>query len=389
MKDHAKLSPSAASRWLNCTASPTMEAKYPTVSTSYANEGTFAHSLAELCARYALGEINKRTYNSRLKKMIKGDTEGFYNQEMQDHCEEYATYIKEKYFELKEECPDAFVELEVKLDLSTIIPEGFGTADCIIVAEPKVWIVDFKYGKGIKVEAEGNVQMEIYGLGVMERYGALFHVRRVGMTIVQPRLGGISETDIDADALRAWGTIHIKPLAKAAYDGPGYFRPSEETCRFCKARQDCRARAEYFLRLFEESDDADMLTADEAGKILEKAAGIEEWLKDIKEKVTSTLFAGDPVQGWKLVEGKSNRKFTDEKEVAAILESESDLDHDEIWITKLAGITSLEKNLGKKKFEELLGKYVIKPEGKPTLASADDKRPEIFPAEQIVNAFDE
>lgn len=389
MGEHARLSPSAASRWLSCTASPTMEAKYPSVSTSYAEEGTFAHSLAELCTRYALGEINKRTYKARLNAMIKNDANGFYNAEMQDHCEEYAAYIKEKYFELKKECPDAFVELEVKLDLSSIIPEGFGTADCIIVAEPKIWIVDFKYGKGVKVEAEGNVQMEIYGLGVMERYEALYHIRRIGMAIVQPRLGGISETEVDADALRAWGTIHIKPTAQTAFFGPGYFKPSESNCRFCKAKQDCKARANYFIKLFEDSNDADMLTPDEAGQILEQAAGIEEWLKDIKEKVTSTLFAGDPVKGWKLVEGKSSRKFTDEKEVALILESESDLDHDEIWTTKLVGITSLEKSLGKKKFEELLGKYVIKPEGKPTLASANDKRLEIFPAESIVNAFDE
>lgn len=388
MGEHARLSPSSASRWLCCTASPTMEAKYPSgdSSTTYAEEGTFAHSLAELCTRYALGEITKRTYNARLKKMAKND---FYNAEMQDACEEYATYIKEKYFELKEECPDAFVELEVKLDLSNIIPEGFGTADCIIVAEPKIWIVDFKYGKGVKVEAEGNVQMEIYGLGVMERYESLYHIRQVGMTIVQPRLGGISETEINADALRAWGVIHIKPVAQIAYFGPGYFRPSESNCRFCKAKQDCKARADHFLRLFDESGDADLLTPDEAGRILEQAAGIEEWIKDIKEKVTSTLFAGTPVQGWKLVEGKSNRKFSDENKVAEILQFETDLDPSEIWTAKLAGITALEKNLGKKKFEELLGKYVIKPEGKPTLASADDKRPEVFPAQQIVDAFDE
>lgn len=386
MKKHAKLSPSAAHRWLTCTAAPTLEARYEDQTSGYAEEGTFAHRLAELCTRNALGMITRRQYLARLKKLA-GDE--YYSPEMLEYCEEYAFYIKEKFLAIAETCPDAFVELEVKLDLTSIIPEGFGTADCIIIAEPEIWVIDFKYGKGVKVEAEGNQQMEIYALGAMAKYKPLYDIRSIGMAIVQPRLGGISETKIDAGALRAWALIEIIPQAKEAFEGPGHFRPGDEACRFCKARQDCRARADYYVSLFEDDEDAGLLTADEAGRLLEKAAGMKDWLKDLEAKVTGTLFRGEPVEGWKLVAGRSNRKFTDEEKVAAVLGTETDMTQDEIFKTKLIGISEIEKRLGKKKTAELLGKWIIKPEAVPVLAPADDKRPEVKPAEAIVNAFDE
>lgn len=386
MKAHAKLSPSAASRWLQCTASATVEQNYPSTSTTYAEEGTFAHSLAELCTRYALREITKPEYKKKLKAMAESD---HFTREMLDYCEDYAAYIKEKYHQLKKKCPDAFVELEVRLDLTSIIPEGFGTADCIIIAEPKMWVIDFKYGKGVKVEAEGNQQMEIYGLGAMEKYKALYDIRTVGMAIVQPRLGGISESEIDAGALRAWGVIHIQPFAKEAFEGPGHFRPSEEACRFCKAKKDCKARANYFMKIYGDHPFDEYMSPEEAGLILEKAAGISDWLKDLEAKVTEALFEGKPVPGWKLVVGKSNRKFTDEKKVAEILEAETDMTHEDIYKTKLIGISEIEKQLGKKKAAELLGHLIIKPEGKPTLAPDYDKRREYDPVDSIINAFDE
>ena len=386
MKAHAKLSPSAAHRWLSCTASPTLEAEYEATTSEYAEEGTFAHSLAELCTSYALGKIKTRTYNARLAKMKNND---FFNQEMMDAAEEYAGYIKETYLSIREICPDAIVELETRLDLTDFIPESFGTADCIIVGEPNMWVIDFKYGKGVKVEAEGNPQMEIYALGAISKYGALYDIQTVNMTIVQPRLGGISSYSMDTGALKAWASIHIIPLAKEAFEGPGHFRPSEEACKFCRAKQDCKARADYYVSLFDESPDADFLTPEDAGRILKEAAGMKEWLKDLEDKVTGCLFAGAPVPGWKLVAGRSNRTITDEDAVVRILKTEADLTEDQIWTKKLAGITQYEKLLGKKRFNELLSEYVVKPEGKPTLAPADDKRPEIFPADQVVNAFDE
>ena len=385
MKSHAKLSPSAAHRWLTCTAAPTVEARYPEQTSGYAEEGTFAHKLAELCTRNALGQLTQRQYKMRLNKLKASE---FYSQEMLEHCEEYAFYVKEKFLAVADACPDAFVELEVKLDLSRVIPEGFGTADCVIIAEPQMWVIDFKYGKGVKVEAEGNQQMEIYALGAMEKYSKLYDIRAVGMAIVQPRLGGISESMILTDALRAWALIEIIPQAKEAFEGPGRFRPSEEACRFCKARGDCKARADYYVRLFEDDPDVGLLTAEEAGVLLELAAGMKDWLKDLEAKVTGALYSGEPVPGWKLVAGRSNRKFTDEEAVANILKDEG-LTPGEIWKTKLAGISDIEKRLGKKKTAELLGEWIIKPEGAPVLAPADDKRPEVFPADVITNAFDE
>lgn len=386
MKGHAKLSPSAAHRWLHCTASPTLEAQYEATTSEYAAEGTFAHGLAELYTSNALGLITKRVYTARLNKMKKDD---FFNQEMVDAADDYAMYIKERLLKVQETCPDAFAELEVKLDLTDFIPEGFGTADCIIIAEPEMYVIDFKYGKGVKVEAEGNPQMEIYALGALAKYGDLYDIRKVNMTIIQPRLGGISEYQMDTGALRAWASIHIIPLAKEAYEGPGRFDPSEETCRFCRAKQDCKARADYYVALFDDSPNSEFLTPEEAGKILQEAAGMKDWLKDLEAKVTGCLFQGTPVRGWKLVAGRSNRAFTDENEVVSVLKAETSLTEDQIWTKKLAGITQYEKLLGKKTFNELLGEYVVKPEGKPTLAPADDKRPEIFPADSIINAFNE
>lgn len=386
MNNHAKLSPSAAHRWLNCTASARLEAQYENTTSDYALEGTFAHSLAELETKYALKMITKAEYKDQLNK-LKADS--LYSKEMQEYCEEYAAYVKEKYLYLKESCPDAFVELEVRLDLSDYIPEGFGTADCIIIAEPEMWVIDFKYGKGVKVEAEGNLQMEIYALGALAEYGMLYDIENIGMAIVQPRLGGISEFKMLRQTLKAWAVVKIIPSAKEAYEGPGKFLPSEEACRFCKAKADCKARADYFVRLFDSSPDPDLITAEEAGVLLEKAMGMSDWIKDIEAKVTANLMQGNPVPGWKLVAGKSNRKFADEEKVAQILKTKARLKKSDIYTTKLNGITVIEKKLGKKKFSELLGELIIKPEGKPTLAQASDNRPEIFPADEIVKAFDE
>lgn len=386
MTAHAKLSPSAAHRWLKCTASPLIESQYPNESTSYAQEGTFAHSVAEICARYAVRSISKIEYEKSIGELSENP---LWSSEMLEYCEEYATYIKEKLYELRKSCPDAFVEFEVTLDLSDFIPEGFGTADCVIIAEPKIQIIDFKYGKGVAVEAEGNLQMEIYALGACAQYEDLFDIKEIGMSIVQPRLGGISEAHMDRDQLRAWANVAIIPKAKEAFEGPGEFRPGEEICKFCKARKDCAARANYYANLFNDNPLESVMTAEDAGKLLEKAAGMDDWLEDLKAKVIGSLLEGDPVPGWKLVEGRSMRKYADEDKVAEILKTKARLKASEIYTKKLITITNAEKLIGKKKFAELLGDLIIKPEGAPTLAPASDKRPEIFPAEQIVKAFDE
>lgn len=390
MRGHAKLSPSAAHRWLTCTAAPTLEARYEDQSSVYAKEGTEAHELAELCTEALIGSITARDFKAMLKQ-FQTDSE-FYNEEMLEAAEDYARYINEKLHEVRQNCPDAIVALETRLDLREIIPEGFGTADCIIIAEPEMYVIDFKYGKGVAVEAQGNPQMEIYALGALTLYQDLYDIRTVNMTIVQPRLGGISEAKMDKEALVAWGNVGVKPKAKEAYEGPGTFRPSEEACKFCKARGECQARANYYVDLFEENDPLmDVMPLEQIGELLEMAKGMKSWLSDLEERAYSLLMEGESVPGWKLVAGRSTRTWADEEAVAQILKTKGKLKAGDIYTKKLNGITTIEKLLGKKKFAELLpmGEMVIKPEGKPTLAPADDKRPEIKPAEQIIKEFDE
>ena len=331
---------------------------------------------------------------AKYKKAVKDFEAGaeFYNQEMLEAAEEYGTYIKEVYLKVLGSCPDPVVAFEERLDLTEWIPEGFGTADCIIIAEPDMYVIDFKYGKGVAVEVQGNPQMEIYALGAWSTYGFFYDIKNVNMTIVQPRLGGISEASIEREALVAWGNVGVKPKAKEAYEGPGTFRPSEEVCKFCKARGDCQARANYYVDLFNENEPLmDVMSLEQIGELLELSKGMRTWLTDLEERAYACLMEGRKVPGWKLVAGRSTRTWADEEAVAKVLKTKGKLKAGDIYTKKLNGITTIEKLLGKNKFAEILpiGELVIKPEGKPTLAPADDKRPEIFPANEVVKAFDE
>ena len=359
MSAHARLSPSAASRWMVCTMAPSMEENIPDQSTSYTKEGTQAHELAEFCARTSVG----LSWGAALPEAA--------DQEMEDAAEDYAAYIKETFLRIKETCPDAFIDTEIRLDLTDWIPDSFGTADCLIVADDVLHVIDFKYGKGVKVEAENNVQMMIYALGALDWAAMLYEIKTVKMTIVQPRLGGISEAEISADHLLDWGENILQPIAAAAASGNGVFKPSEQTCKFCKASGSCSAQAEHYVSLFEENPIEDVIDAQRAGELLRRASGMDDWLKAIKGKVFESLMDGSEVPGWKLVEGRSVRRYTDEVAVAKAVE-EAGYDPYE---KKVLGITAMTHALGKKKFNELLGGLVMKPAGKPTLVPESDKRP--------------
>lgn len=387
---HALLSASGAAKWLSCPPSARLEEQFPNESSEFAREGTVAHSLAELSARYNLSDISKKEFNAQKKKLLATeDGKKFYNEEMQEHAKDYAELIFGKLQEARTRSADAFVELEVKVDFSKWVPEGFGTGDCIIVADDWLEIVDLKYGKGYRVEATGNPQMRLYALGALEYYGTLYDIKNVRMTIYQPRLSGVQSSDeITTEELLAWAENVVKPTAALAFEGSGEFAPSEEACKFCLAKETCKARYEKNLALFDEAEDPLLITVEEAAAVLEKAADIRAWLTDLENLVQSTLLSGEPVTGWKIVEGRSNRKFSDDLKVAEAMKA-AGYDEALLYEKKLITLTQMEKDFGKKKVAEVLGSLIIKPQGKPTLAPESDKRPAFQPDEAILAAFDE
>jgi hypothetical protein len=385
MAKHALLSASGAHRWLECTPSAQLELQFPQSTSEYAEEGTAAHELCELTARYWLGEISEAEYENQRDELAKGK---YYNAEMQECANDYAKFVAEKTAAARETCEDAFTALEVRVDFSKYVKDGFGTGDCIIVSDNVLEIIDFKYGKGVRVEAAGNPQMKLYALGAYLEYNTLFDIDSVRMTIFQPRLSGVQSSDeITVKELLEWAEKYVKPRAKLAYKGEGEFAPSEEVCKFCRAKAQCKARADKNLKLFDEAPDVLLLTPEDAGKILEQAGDIQSWLADLESLVSSTLLAGQPVEGWKMVEGRSNRRFADELKVVAAMKS-AGYDESLLYERKLITLTQMEKDFGKKAVAETLGELIVKPQGKPTLAPAKDKRPEFRPEEQLLAEFD-
>lgn len=385
MAKHALLSASGAHRWLECTPSAQLELQFPQSTSEYAEEGTAAHELCELTARYWLGEISEAEYENQRDELAKGK---YYNAEMQECANDYAKFVAEKTAAARETCEDAFMALEVRVDFSKYVKDGFGTGDCIIVSDNALEIIDFKYGKGVRVEAAGNPQMKLYALGAYLEYNTLFDIDSIRMTIFQPRLSGVQSSDeITVKELLEWAEKYVKPRAKLAYKGEGEFAPSEEVCKFCRAKAQCKARADKNLKLFDEAPDVLLLTPEDAGKILEQAGDIQSWLADLESLVSSTLLAGQPVEGWKMVEGRSNRRFADELKVVDAMKA-AGYDESLLYERKLITLTQMEKDFGKKAIAETLGELIVKPQGKPTLAPAKDKRPEFRPEEQLLAEFD-
>ena len=386
MAKHALLSASGAHRWLECTPSAKLESQFENTPSVYAEEGTAAHSLAELVTKYWLNMISEAEYENQLdvfKAKIK-----YYNAEMLEYATDYAKLIQSKLAEIKKDCPDPQAELEVKVDFSAWVPQGFGTGDCIIVADETMDIIDFKYGKGHRVEATGNPQMRLYALGAYERYKDLYDIKNICMTIFQPRISGVQSSDeMTIEELLAWAEEYVKPRAALAIKGKGKFNPGAETCKFCRAKEVCRARTEHNVKLFDEAPDIFLITPEEAGEILKSANDMEAWLSDLKKLVSETLLSGAPVTGWKMVEGRSNRKITDETAAAEALKA-AGYGEAEIFKRSLLTLTALEKQFGKKEVAAALEGLIIKPAGSPTLAPADDKRKEYKPDEEILKEFD-
>jgi hypothetical protein len=340
-----------------------LETLLPDAGSTYAAEGTLAHSFAELRIRkYFEKGMKPSKYKAEVKRLQEHE---LYQKEMDDHIETYYDYIAKRYHEYS--APHAVVEKRV--DFSHIVPEGFGTADCIMIGGELLTVVDFKYGRGVPVSGERNPQMMLYALGALRAYELLYSIQTVSMAIVQPRLNTISECTLPVDELKAWGES-IRETAQAAFEGRGAYVPGE-WCRFCRAKALCRRRTEYYMR--QPAPASELRTDDEVGRALWTAKELAKWAADLEEYAFAELQKGRAIPGWKLVAGRSNRTWTDEVKAFAQIVS-SGVDEAALYVKKPIPLTEVEKLLGKKTFGELLSGYVTKPPGKPTLAPDEDPR---------------
>ena len=369
---HALLSPSAASRWLTCTPSARLEERFPDKETTYAEEGSLAHELGELALRRLNGEINQEALDGRMERLA---AHPMYSEEMYGYAGDYAAFVWEKFSAARAASAFAVLRVEEKIDLTAYVPEGFGTGDAVIIADGTLEIVDLKYGKGVPVRAEWNKQMMLYALGALDMFGYLYAIDRVRMTIYQPRLGNVSEFELPVADLLNWGVDELRPRAAMAFRGEGELRAGDH-CRFCRAKAECRALAEYNLSLDRYAfQEADLLKEDEVADILRRAEGFKTWIAAVEEHALRKALEGTRYPGFKIVEGRSVRRYADEGKVAEAL-VRGGFSEEQLYERKLKTITQLEKLCTKKAFTALVGGLIIKPEGKPTLVPVEDKRPE-------------
>lgn len=366
MANHATLSASSSHRWMNCPPSVRLTEHIADNGSVYAAEGSEAHALCEYKLRRLLGIDADNPLDGP------GGLQ-YYDSTMEDAANGYAAYVMELLEDIRQTCADPIVMVEQNLDYSRWVKDGYGTGDAVIVADGTLHVVDFKYGTGVPVSAEGNSQMRLYALGALDMFGELYDIDTVVMTIYQPRLASISTDTISKTDLLDWAENTLRPLADQAYKGEGDLNAGS-WCRFCKLRNTCRKRAEANLAMAQHDFKLPpTLSDEEIAVILDKLDDLISWAGDVKEYALNAALHGTRFHGWKLVEGRSNRRYTDETAVAQIV---SGTGHDP-YEHKLLGITAMEKLLGKKQFATLLSNLVERPQGKPVLVPASDKRPEM------------
>ncbi len=360
MGKHAILSASGAHRWLECTPAARLELEFKDQESTAAAQGTAAHNLCEHKLKKALHIRSKRPVSE------------FNDDEMEEHSDAYVEYVLEQLEEVKKNCKDPLVLIEERLDFSCYVPEGFGTADTIIIGDKNLHIIDMKYGQGILVYAEDNPQMKLYALGALASYESLYDIEEVTMHIFQPRRENVSAWTISVDELKKWAENDLVPKAKLAFKGEGEYLPGN-WCTFCRAAVKCRARADEKLRLAQlEFKLPPLLTDNEIEEILSKLSDLTRWANEIVAYATdAAVNHGKEWSGFKVVEGRSNRKYKDEDKIAEVAKANG---YKDIYRTSLITLTEMEKLMGKQKFKDILGDFIIKPPGKPTLAPLSDKR---------------
>lgn len=378
---HALLAASGAHRWLNCTPSARLEAQFPDTTSEAAKEGTLAHEIAEVKVRnyFQTLDYGKAWKTKELAKLKKRK---LYAPEMEGYTNDYVDYCRAAALDW-ENLP--YIDVEKKLDLSAYVPEGFGTADLILIGGNKLRIIDLKYGKGVPVSAERNPQLMLYALGAYDAYSMLYDIQEVELSIFQPRIDNTSSWTVSINELMAFGEL-VKEKAAIAIKGEGEQTPGD-WCRFCRARAQCRARAEKNVEFAFKSHDApELMTLDEIGGYLERGEDVARWLKDLQEYALSQCLAGHEVAGWKAVEGRGSRDWTDQEEAFKRLE-EHGIDEAMLYERKPLSLAQTEKLVGKKDFAETVGDLVVKKPGKPTLVPETDKRTAITNVTTAAEAF--
>ena len=383
MADHARLSPSASHRWINCPGSVHLAEQCPPQGGStYTAEGTEAHALAELKLRKFNEEGTSDSFDKQLDK-ARNEFE-YYCGEMDEATDFYFDIVTEK---LIEGGPDAELMIEQRFSLDKWVPDSFGSADAVIIAGNTIEVCDLKYGKGVKVDAVGNPQLRLYGLGAAELFGDLYDFDTVRVTIIQPRLDHVSTEEISLEDLKDWAENWVAPAAKLAMSNTDEVHCGD-WCQFCPAKAICRERAEANLELARHDfKKPALLTDEEIGEVLRQADELQKWAADISSYALEQALAGKQYDGWKLVEGRSIRKYADEIKVADTLKA-AGFDEALLYERKLNGITNMEKLVGKKKLAEILGDLLVKPAGKPVLVPESDKREAIKTAESAKSDFD-
>lgn len=371
---HALLGPSSAARWIACPPSARLEAAVPNEGTRYTREGQLAHSICELKLQSYFKVMPKRTYNAELRKLKKDE---LYAPEMEQHTDAYAEYIKEQALSFADK---PLVTIEDRIDLRRWVPEGFGTADCVMLHGDTLIVVDFKYGQGHPVSAADNPQLKLYALGAYEKYRMLYSPARVKLAIVQPRAKEAPEEwETALPELLKWAEEVVKPAAARAFAGEGE-QHSGDHCRFCRVKGQCRAyaaphisAAEDFARLDKPKEPA-LLTDEEIGNALTLAKPLASWLSAVEEFALEAVLSGRAIPGWKAVEGRSVRRFIDTDAAFRALQANG-VQEEMLYERKPLSLAQIEKLVGKNDFLRVVGEYVDKPMGKPTLAAESDPRP--------------
>ncbi|MCV3150482.1 DUF2800 domain-containing protein [Enterococcus faecalis] len=385
VEGHALLGASSAHRWLVCPPLARLEEKIKDRGSSFAEEGTAAHELAELCLAKRFKLLTAKAVNSRLK--LFKETNSYYDPSMEDYVSLYCDLVEERVNQYE----NASVELEQRVDFTKWVPEGFGTSDVVVLSDKTIEIIDLKYGKGVPVDAYLNPQLMLYALGAVDKYDIIYEFETVRMTIIQPRLDNISTFEIEKEELLYWADNYVAPRAVQAWEGTGEWKITDDVVKFSKVRAQLRPRAEKNFQLVDkyELKEAPFLTNEEIAEILERAPEIKKWLEHVETyALQKARDEGEEFPGWKVVAGRSNRKVSDVEGLLMVLEAEGFEDEDILKPQELKAIGQLEKVVGKKKFAELASEFIIKPEGKPVLVAESDKRPALNSVESALSDFE-